>query len=351
MVQPRPPAGDARIAGGRPRRVDERRRRVVAVVEPAVHPLPDVPGHVEQAELVRGKRPHGRGVHPGVGPARGARATLLGAVVRAVPRDLVAPPVDQSGPARPRRVLPLGLGRKPGPGPRAEGGRIVPAHEDHRVVTGLREARRGGGAMTRVAHEPEIVLDRHLGRRHLERDGKADGMTGPFHVEAVGIGLDASHLEAAGRNPDPCEVRRGLPGADERAGPGPRGEDHDEGQQPVVEPPRRRRQRAAPARQGVRRTHTGHVQRSQRAHRRSQCGKAFRRGRQDHGGRPRVPSRRRLPRGDGPRDGPPAGRSRPGARRPGACQLRTAMPITSNRAPRSRAPEPRNARAGGSPVK
>ena len=139
------------------------------------------------------------------------------------------------------------------------------------MVPGLREARRGGGAMPGVAHEPEVLRDRHLGRHHLEGHGEADGVTGPLHVEAVGVGLDAPHLEAAGGNPGPSEIGGGLPPG-LRGQPGRRQEDESDGEAWSI-------------------------------------------------GGPHVP------------------------------QLRTAMPITSNRAPRSRVPLPRNARAGGSAVK
>ena len=80
------------------------------------------------------------------------------------------------------------------------------------MVPGLREVRRGRGAMPGVAHEPEVLGDRHLGRHHLERDGKADRVPGPLHVEAADVGLDAPHLEAAGGNADPPEIGRDLSG-------------------------------------------------------------------------------------------------------------------------------------------
>ena len=143
------------------------------------------------------------------------------------------------------------------------------------MVPRLREARRGRGAVPGAAHEPEVLPDRHLGRHHLERDGEADRVPGPLHVEAVGVGLDAPHLEAAGGNAHPSQIGRNLP-------PGPGG------------------------RPG---------------------------GGQEH-----------HDRGD-------PGEPEPSAVDPHVRQLRTAMPITSNRAPRSRVPEPRNARAGGSAVK
>ena len=115
-------------------------RRAGVVHVPAVlNPFPNVPVNVEQTEAVRRKTPHRSRTN--IVPA----APAIGAV-RAVPTDIVAPPIPRHRP-RARNILPLRLAQQTIRLPRLTRKPlhvrtcILPAHANRRVRIRLRKTR------------------------------------------------------------------------------------------------------------------------------------------------------------------------------------------------------------------